>query len=434
MKKYIKKNVYEAAVDRIKVAFDEFDKVLVAFSGGKDSGVLLNLCYEYAKEHNVLDKLAMYYEDYEGGYNLTNEYIKRVFDYVGDIEKYWICLPISAQCSCSMHQTYWIPWDKEKKDIWIKPMPDYDFVINEDNCPFEFIKGTYGGDLRKQFSKWYASQKGKTAVMVGIRADESLQRLAIITSNQRVEMYNNLKYTKQCDENTYNFYPIYDWTTKDIWVANAKFGWDYNKLYDLFYQAGLNIDQMRVASPFHICGQNNLHLFRVIEPNTWGRMFGRVEGVNFTGIYGGTTAMGWKSITKPDHFTWKQYLEFLLSTLPEETRKQYEKKFEKSKWHWRVQGGARSKEFIEQLEAEGVKLTRTGKTSKACKVHTDKEVIYIDDWFDDTNVKDFKKAPTYKRACISILKNDFYCQYCGFSRTKAENEKRKKALEKYRSL
>ena len=433
-KSYTEKNVYSAAMERIAYIFNEFDNVLVAFSGGKDSSVCLNLCYDYAKEHGVIEKMAMYYEDYEGGYNMTAEYVERCFNGYEGVEKYWLCLPIKARCSVSMFQTHWIPWDRDDRGIWIREYPDSPYLITEDNCPFEFVKGTSGFDTRILFAKWFAETHGKTAVMVGIRADESLSRLGIITSKQRKFMHNELPYTKVVDENTVNFYPIYDWKTDDIWIGNAKFGWDYNKLYDLFYQAGLSIDQMRVASPFHDCGQANLKLFRVIEPSTWGRMVSRVNGVNFTGLYGGTTAMGWKNIKKPDGFTWKQYMEFLLATLPEETRKRYEQKFEKSKWHWRVQGGARSEEFIRQLEAEGVPLRRSGKTSKACKVNTDNEVIYIDDWFDDTNVDDFKKAPTYKRACIAILKNDVQCLYCGFSRTKSEEAKRRNALAKYKNL
>ena len=34
MKKYLEKNVYEATMERIKFIFDEFDNVLVSFSGG----------------------------------------------------------------------------------------------------------------------------------------------------------------------------------------------------------------------------------------------------------------------------------------------------------------------------------------------------------------------------------------------------------------
>lgn len=431
---YINKNVYDATQERIEYIFKEFDNVLVAFSGGKDSGILINLCYKYAEENNLLSKLAMYYEDYEAGYQLTTEYVERTFKDLEGIKKYWLCLPISAACSVSMYQTSWIPWDRDQKDIWVRDYPKSEYLITEDNVPFNFKKGTTGFDTRIDFSKWFSSEYGNTAVLVGLRCDESLQRLSIVTSSQRKFMYKDTRYSKIVNENTINFYPIYDWRVEDVWTANYKFAFDYNKLYDLFYQAGLNIAQMRTASPFHQCGQDNLKLYKVIDPKMWGKMLGRVNGVNFTGIYGGTTAMGWKSVQLPKGHTWKSYMEFLLSTLPEEIRNKYLEKIEKSKWHWRVQGGARSEQFIKELESEGVNVRRSGTTSKSCKVNVDKELIYIDDMMDDTNCSEFRKAPSYKRVCITIMKNDIQCQYMGFSRTKQDMDRRKKTMDKYKNI
>ena len=320
-KHYKTQNVLDAAYSRIAIAFRDFDRVLVAFSCGKDSGVLLNLVYAYAKRNRLLGKLAFYYEDYEAGYKFTHEYADRTFKQLVDVERYWLCLPISAACAVSMHQTRWIPWDENDRAIWVREMPEYPYVVNASNCPYTFVKGTKGFDARIQFAQWFSATRGRTAVLIGLRADESLTRLGIITSQHRSQMHADLRYTKTVDARTCNFYPLYDWKTEDIWTANARYGFDYNRIYDLYYQAGLSIDQMRVASPFHQCGQANLKLFRVIDPNSWGKMVGRVNGVNFTGIYGGTTAMGWGKITKPQHFTWKQYAEFLMDTLPDPTKK-----------------------------------------------------------------------------------------------------------------
>lgn len=119
-KRYIGINVYTAAQQRLEYIFNEFDNVLVAFSGGKDSEVCLNLCYDYAKKHNMLDKLAMYHLDYEAQYQMTTDYVTETFEQFNDIKRYWLCLPVGAQCACKMDSDTWIPWEKSKEDIWVR--------------------------------------------------------------------------------------------------------------------------------------------------------------------------------------------------------------------------------------------------------------------------------------------------------------------------
>ena len=53
MKKYLDVNVYEAVNERIKYVFENFDNIYVSFSGGKDSGLLLNLVLDYKRKHNI---------------------------------------------------------------------------------------------------------------------------------------------------------------------------------------------------------------------------------------------------------------------------------------------------------------------------------------------------------------------------------------------
>lgn len=54
------KNVYELAQERLAILFKEFDNVYVSFSGGKDSGVLLNLCIDYIRRNNLKIKLGVF--------------------------------------------------------------------------------------------------------------------------------------------------------------------------------------------------------------------------------------------------------------------------------------------------------------------------------------------------------------------------------------
>ena len=154
--------------------------------------------------------------------------------------------------------------------------------------------------------------------------------------------------------------PIYDWSTSDVWHANYTFQYDYNRLYDLYYMAGLKPDQMRVASPFNDYAKDSLNLYRVIDPQIWVKLIGRVRGANFGAIYGRTKAMGYKNITLPAGHTWESYTRFLLATLPARLRQSYIKKFKTSIEFWHTVGGGLEEETIRELEEHGYNIRRNG--------------------------------------------------------------------------
>ena len=164
-------------------------------------------------------------------------------------------------------------------------------------------------EFQMHFAKWLHQRKDavRTCFLIGIRTQESFNRWRSIHLNRKYQMYHNYRWTSKIGNDIFNAYPIYDWKTTDIWTANGKFGFDYNHLYDLYYKAGVNIERQRVASPFLCEAQESLALYKVIDPNTWGKMIGRVNGVNFTGIYGGTHAMGWQSVRIPEGIPGRAY-------------------------------------------------------------------------------------------------------------------------------
>lgn len=430
-KVFLEDNVYQASRKRIELLFDEFEQIVISFSGGKDSGVLLNIALDIAEEKDMLDKVGVYHMDYEAQYEFTTGYVTRTFENLpAEVEKYWVCLPIKAQCSTSMFQSYWQPWKMADKDIWCRDMPDG--VINEENWSFDFDYEISDYDFNIKFGKAISKDK-KTAFLVGIRSQESLHRYKAINKNSKQSLYKGLNYTTVITDNLINAYPIYDWQVEDVWVANGKFNWDYNKLYDVYYQAGLKLNQMRVASPFNDAAQESLKLYQVIDPNNWGKLIGRVNGVNFTGLYGGTSAMGWKNIKKPKHFTWKQYMEFLLDTLPPETRNQYLKKLNTSIKYWTEDGGALPVNIIEEIEGQS-SFENLGKPKTKRKYTQKYEVVKFDEYLDEIETSKPNLLPTYKRMCIAILKNDTSCKTLGFGQTKDELKKRKNAINKYKNI
>lgn len=430
-RRYLSKNVYEATKERIRYLFEEFETLVVSFSGGKDSGILLNITLDVAKELNMLHRVAVYHMDYEAQYQATTDFVTNTFKALPDeVKKYWVCLPIKAQCSTSMFQSFWQPWLKEEKEIWCRELPEG--AINEDNFPFEFDYKVSDYDFNIKFGKALARDK-KVCFLIGIRTQESLHRYKAVTKNDGANEYDGKRWTTILSKNLVNAYPLYDWLVEDVWAAYGKFGWEYNKIYDLMYQAGVPINAMRVASPFNDAAQESLKLYKVLDPNNWGKLIGRVNGVNFTGLYGGTTAMGWKKIKKPAHLTWKQYMEFLLNTLPEETRNKYLRKLDVSIKYWTVTGGALPSDIVKEIP-KGVKHVNLGKPTNKRNYTTEYEVVKFDEYLDEIDVSKPNLLPTYKRMCIAILKNDTSCKTLGFGQTKDELELQRKAIEKYEKI
>lgn len=71
-------NVYEASQQRLGRIFADFDNVYVSFSGGKDSGVLLNLCIDFMRMHGIDGRrLGVLHVDYEAQYQMTTDYVDR---------------------------------------------------------------------------------------------------------------------------------------------------------------------------------------------------------------------------------------------------------------------------------------------------------------------------------------------------------------------
>ena len=50
-------------MDRLKYIFSEFDNVYVSFSGGKDSGLLLNIVIDYLKKNCPGRRVGVFHQD-----------------------------------------------------------------------------------------------------------------------------------------------------------------------------------------------------------------------------------------------------------------------------------------------------------------------------------------------------------------------------------
>jgi len=423
-------NVYNASIERIDYIFKNFDRIYLSFSGGKDSGVMLNLTLQYMRENNIKEKMGIMILDNEANYTHSLDFMHKIIrENLDLLDVYWCCLPITLPCTVSSFMTEWQCWGEDDKDRWIRPMPKDDYILNIDNHKFDFFEENMMYDkFWDNFGDWYAQGK-RCACLIGIRTDESLNRFRSLM-NDRKQMLDGNIWTKKNTKFVYNCYPIYDWKTDDIWIANGKFEWDYNELYDIFWKAGLSVGQMRVASPFMSESKSSLNLYRVIDPQVWSRLCARVQGANFVATYG--KQLTYKSFKLPEGHTWKSFTKFLLDTLPKEVGENFRSRFAQSiKYWWRV-GRGLSDDVIEDLKNNNVDFILGDKTRHGNKDKTCVRMLPPDhlDMLKSHN----SEVTSWKRFAITILKNDHTCKYLGLAPTHEQSKRQREIMKKYKNI
>ncbi|MEY4126078.1 MAG: phage Gaia [Bacteroidota bacterium] len=421
-------NVYDASVDRIQYILNSFNRVYVSFSGGKDSGVMLNMVIDELRKNYPGRKVGVMVMDNEANYTLSLDFMHRIIRANLDVlEVYWCCLPITLPCTVSSYEIDWQCWGINDEHRWIRPMPKDEYIVNIENNRLPFFKENMGyQEFWDEFGEWY-SQGEDCACLIGIRTHESLNRWRAIV-NENKQTHGGHLWTKRNTKHTYNCYPIYDWRTEDIWIANCKFEWDYNELYDTFWKAGLSIHQMRVASPFMSESKSSLNLYRIIDPHVWATLCARVNGANFVATYG--KQLSYNSFKLPPGHTWKSFVKFLLDTLPEKSSKNFKSRFIQSIKYWGRVGRGLPESIINELIKHKISFKINGNTAHGNK---DKRRVVIQSMPDHLDMLSCHNSDvaSWKRFAITVLKNDHTCKYLGLSPTKEQIERMKYIKKKY---
>lgn len=422
-------NVYDAALERIDFIFKKFPRIYVSFSGGKDSGVMLNLVIDYMRKNKIEKKIGVMILDNEANYEYSLKFMHSILEKNLDIlDVYWCCLPITLPCTVSSYAIDWQCWGERDKQRWIRPMPPQSYIVNIHNSPFDFFREDMMYDeFWDKFGDWYG-QGQRTACLIGIRTVESLNRFRAIMNTEK-ETLEGRMWTKKNTDIVYNCYPIFDWKTEDIWTANAKFEWEYNGLYDIFYKAGVPVHKMRVASPFMSESKSSLGLYRVIDPHVWATLCARVQGANFLATYG--KQLGYRSFKLPPNHTWKSFVKFLLATLPKEVGANFKKRFIQSFRVWGRLGRGVRQEIIQELTDAGVKFKLNGKTRHGAKTLDRVIIKKIPDHLDFLSCSN-GTVTSWKRFAITILKNDHTCKYMGLAPTQEQAARQRHLMEKYK--
>jgi len=397
IKRYRADDVLTAARRRIAETFDSVERVYLAFSGGKDSSVLFHLVMEEAIKRG--QRVGVMFIDFEAQYAETISHVHEMFElYKDHIEQHWICIPMLLRNAVTNFEPRWVCWDETKKPLWIRDKPagcttEKDYPFAQPQMEFE--------EFIVLFGQWYGQGK-RTAGFIGIRAQESLHRYcAVATWEKRDLMMNDRRWTTKIVDQVYNVYPIYDWLTEDIWRFHARYpDKPHNIIYDKMQMAGVKLSQQRLCQPFGDDQRRGLYLYHILEPETWFKLVVRVNGANSGSLYINETGSinGYNKISKPAHHTWRSFCNLLLQTMPKKTRDHYTIRFKKFIYGWNQRGYSLiPEEAPPELESK-------------C-------------W-----------APSWRRMCKVLLRNDHWCKGLGQTQPKSDAYKRFKEIKKAKSM
>ena len=377
-------DVLTAARARVARLFDDFDHLYVALSGGKDSGVLFWLAYEEARKRG--QDLHVLCVDLEGQYTLTMDFVRRCFSLPG-VTGHWVCLPLNLRNSVSQHQPFWLCWNPDVQDQWIRELPPHPAVVSDEKFfPF-FRRGMEFEEFVPEYGQWTADREGRTACLIAIRSDESLNRYRTVKSEVK-ETWEGLSWTTRLSDTLYNAFPIYDWHTEDVWAANGRFEWDYNRVYDLMHLARVPLSKMRLCQPYGDDQRQGLWLYKILEPDTWAKVVARVQGANFGQRHSTKKTLGHIKVILPEGHTWKSYSRFMLSTMPPPLARHYKAKIDRFVWWYR------EKEGIDPLPDAA-----------------------------DPKLEASRKAGSWRRIAKVLVKNDYWCKGLGFAQTRKERDR-----------
>lgn len=269
MPKYLKyyedRNCLEVAVERTRKLYQEFDNVLVCFSGGKDSLCVLELCRLVGVNEGYTDKVKVWFRDeeviHQSVIDFVNEYRQKEW-----IDMQWWATPLQSHKYLLGKITDYIQWDPERDPKrggrgWVREKPSWGLDNADLGLPEDKVISQYEGDelAVRDF-------KGSTVILTGVRAAESLLRhQAIMGAGHRGPDY----WLSARNERINTARPIADWAENDTFrffydLQNADPSFTYCEVYDAQILSKM---QMRVGTVITSEAAKKLDKLAISDPD-----------------------------------------------------------------------------------------------------------------------------------------------------------------------
>jgi predicted phosphoadenosine phosphosulfate sulfurtransferase len=308
MRVYKQQNVLDAGRERMAWIFDNYDRVVVSISSGKDSTILAHMASREAERRGR--EVEFFFLDQEAEYQATVAQVRAMMRWSA-VKPLWYQVPIRMTNATSYTDCFLHAWEPGAE--WIRPK-EPDSIHEAPDAPDRFYP----------FFRWLEQQHQGAAALIGLRAEE-VRRYRAVTENPAIP---GINWSSRGNGVT-KFYPIYDWAFEDIWLYTYREKVEYNKVYDWLWIKGKKIDEFRVSNLIHENSFECLTLLQEMEPDTYNALVRRIGGVAVAARYAKESTL-YQTHKKPKAFkTWHAYRDFLLTTIPEEISRVFQSRFAK---------------------------------------------------------------------------------------------------------
>lgn len=276
-------DVVAAAKSRIRNAFKNGVTVYMSFSGGKDSIVLAHLTYSLICAGEIDPSLlVVQFVDEEAIFPCIEKSVKdwRKKFLLAGAKFEWYCVEVRHfNCFNELsEEESFICWDREKQDVWVRQPPPYAIRSHP---------------LLKPRVDNYQSFMPRVCMdgitLTGVRAAESVQRLQYMS---------RMNLGGKGITGRRQMFPVYDWTTNDIWLYLLNEHVDIPEIYLYLWQSGSGKNQLRVSQFFSVDTARSLVQMNEYYPDLMERIIRREPNAYLAALYWDSEMFGRRSKTR----------------------------------------------------------------------------------------------------------------------------------------
>jgi predicted phosphoadenosine phosphosulfate sulfurtransferase len=260
--------VFEASLERLMSLYADGHRLVVSFSGGKDSTCVLNMAILAARATGRLPVEVML-RDEEIIFPGTYEYAERVAQRP-EVDFNWVYANQPVINVFNRAAPYFWVFDPElPASSWVREPPPYAYHIDSLDITSMTIPRRFPPDEGKDL-----------LAVIGLRTQESMARTyGLFSSGGHV--------TKPNQHGVRSVRPIYDWKDGDVWRAISENQWDYNRAYDTMHRMGVRQTALRIGPPtMNAMAADLLVMASKAWPTWFERVAARLPGIRSAAKFG----------------------------------------------------------------------------------------------------------------------------------------------------